>query len=77
LTPAALTQTEFEVLKAWIDHNKGEWPVSVRTILERLIALYAQLAGDKRKANEVLITLKMAMGIIPTSERGKQLLSKR
>lgn len=76
-TPAALTHDEFSVLKAWVDEHKAEWPEPIRVIHERLIALYQKLAGDKKKAADVLKTLRMAMGIDPTSERGKQLLSKR
>ncbi len=77
MTTAALTHSEFDALKAFIDANSEEWPEAIRALFDRLVTLYEKLAGDKKKAADVLKTLRMAMGIDPTSERGKQLLSKR
>jgi len=76
VTPKALTSPEFDALKAWIDENKAVWPEPIQALLGRLIALYQKLANDKSNASDVLKTLRMAMGIVPTSERGKQLLEK-
>lgn len=75
MTPAALTHAEFDALKDFIDANTADWPEPIRAIHQRLIALYQKLASDKKKAADILKTLRMAMGIDPTSERGKQLLS--
>ncbi len=77
MTPAALTHAEFDALKAFIDANKDKWPEPIRSLFERLIHLYQSLAKDKKKAADVLTTLRMAMGTIPTSERGKQLLEQK
>lgn len=77
LTPTALTHAEFDAIKAFIDVNKDQWPEAIRSLFDRLIALYQKLAGDKKKAADVLKTLRMAMGIDPTSERGKQLLASK
>lgn len=77
MTPAALTHAEFDALKAFIDANREQWPEAIQSIFDRLISLYQKLASDKKKASDVLKTLRMAMGIDPTSERGKQLLSSK
>jgi hypothetical protein len=74
---AALTQAEFDELRAYVTEHKDVWPSHITQLLERLLALYRTLAQDKRKAAEVVKTLRMAMGIIPKSERGAQLLSPR
>lgn len=76
-TATALTHAEFDALKAWIQANNTDWPEPIGALLGRLIALYEKLANDKKRARDVLKTLRMAMGIDPTSERGQQLLSKR
>jgi hypothetical protein len=77
VTPAALTHAELDELSAFFDANKTEWPESICVILGRLIALYLTLINARKKAGDILKTLRMAMGILPTSERGKQLLAKR
>ena len=77
LTHAALTQAEIDDVKAFLEGNDHDWPDGIHAILGRLIALYVMLANAKKKSGDILRTLRMAMGIIPTSERGKQLLTKR
>lgn len=76
MTPAALTQAELDDLKAFLGERKADWPAGIYATMERLIALYLTLINAKNKAGDLLKTLRMAMGIIPKSERGKQLLSK-
>lgn len=73
----ALSQAEIAEVSAYIEMHKAQWPAHIAQMLERLLALYRTLAGNERKSREVLKTLRMAMGIIPTSERGSQLLSPR
>jgi hypothetical protein len=77
VTPAALTQAEIDELSAFFDDHRTVLPERICANLGRLIALYLTLINAKKKAGDILTTLRMAMGIIPTSERGKQLLSKR
>lgn len=77
MAPVALTQAELDDLKAFLEGNDANLPPGIRQIMDRLIALYLMLMNTKKKASDILKTLRLAMGITPTSERGKQLLSKR
>ena len=72
----ALTQAEFEELRTWSETNGGAWPEQIQASLQRLFAVYQSLAHDKKKAADVLKTLRMAMGLEPKSERGSQALEK-
>jgi len=75
MAPVALTQAELDSLRAFLEADDG-LPDGIRQILDRLIAIYLMLMNAKKKASNILQTLRMAMGIDPTSERGKQLLTK-
>jgi hypothetical protein len=77
LTHAALSADEFAALKTWVAENKQALPSPIGAMIERMIALYAKLASEKKNTSDVVRTLRMAMGIIPTSERGKQLLDEK
>jgi hypothetical protein len=72
----ALTWSEFELLSSWKKENEHAWTDDVRAALERLMALYLKLTKDRKAASDTLRSLWMAMGIIPKSERGAQLLEK-
>jgi len=76
VTPVALTQAELDILKAFLEADNSHLPDGIRQIFDRLIALYLMLINTKKKASDILKTLRIAMGIEPSSERGKQLLTK-
>jgi hypothetical protein len=71
----ALTKVELEELAAWMSHHPGDLPESVAGLLMRMIAVYSDLTsrGDVR-AKQTLHQLRMAMGIVPKSEKGSQIL---
>lgn len=77
MQPAVLSRDEFAFLRTWMAANPAALPAEVRTLMSRVCELYHRLATDKAASRDVLRTLQMAMGLIPTSERGSQLLEKR
>ena len=72
----ALTQAEFSELRAWSAANQPAWPENIQSLVDRMLALYQGLSQDKKNAADVLATLRRAMGILPSSESGKQLQNK-
>src|SRR5262249_2248344 len=72
----ALTRDELDLLETWFRDHETSLPPEVRAVQERMMALYRAAAKSKRAAAETLLALRMAMGIVPKSERGAQLFEK-
>jgi hypothetical protein len=73
MSTPALSQAEYEILYTWscsVDEP-------VRSLQIRLLNLYKDLAHDQRKAAEMLKAMRLAMGLIPKSERGLQILENK
>lgn len=71
-----LTQKEFTELETWLSSHKEEMPASIGAIISRMMALYLVLAKAQAKSKDILSQLRMAMGLIPKSEKGSQLSEK-
>ncbi len=72
----ALTPQEFSELETWLSSHKQEMPTSIVAIIARMMALYLTLAKTQAKSKEILLQLRIAMGFIPKSEKGRQLSEK-
>ena len=67
LTP--LTQLQREQLDAWVVQQGESLPDLVRIALQQHRALCDGLAGSRHKLSQVLLELRRALGIRPSSER--------
>ena len=72
----ALTQADLGELCGWVSANDASWPERIRKHFERLIVQHFDLLKDTKRASETLMAMKLAMGLIPSSERGSQVLEK-
>jgi hypothetical protein len=55
----------------WVEEHASELPDGVRIVLEQTEHLLSALAGSRYQVSKVLMQLRRAMGIIPSSERRK------
>jgi hypothetical protein len=68
----ALSRQELDEVRGWISSAGDGVPQNVRVSVVRMIAVYASMGLGKKRADQALIQLRQAMGIVPRSERGKQ-----
>src|SRR5579862_8694876 len=68
----ALSRQELDEVRGWISSAGDGVPENVRASVVRMIAVYASMGLGKKRADQTLIQLRQAMGIVPKSERGKQ-----
>jgi hypothetical protein len=71
----AVTEAEFDQVKAWLASQPVGLPEPLRLVIERLLLQYLWLLKSAARAKETLRTLRVAMGFIPKSERGAQLIA--
>lgn len=71
----AVTQAEYEQVKSWLASKPAGLPEALRLILERLLNQYLWLLRGATRARDTLQMLRIAMGFIPKSERGRQLVA--
>lgn len=69
---AALSKAEFNEVVRWFSENSSVIPDPIRANVGRMIAVYSNMGRGKTRANQTLVQLRQAMGILPKSERGKQ-----
>jgi hypothetical protein len=67
---AAVSKQELMGLMSWVKAVEN-MPAEIRTGFKRLFAVYSSLSQGSARAKRTLTALRMAMGIIPKSERGK------
>ena len=68
----APTKQELNTVKSWFDQNEQSLPEDVRSSLRRVLAVYFGFMQSAKRAKATLLTLRMAMGFVPKSERGAQ-----
>lgn len=71
----APTREEFNDIVKWVDTSEGEIPSGIFDTLKKVISVYSSLNQGMSKAKGTLSALRVAMGIIPKSEKGSQLLN--
>lgn len=72
----ALTRADLDELIEWVTVNSSMWPTRIKGHFERLVAQHLELLKESKRASETLLAMKLAMGLIPSSERGSQILQK-
>jgi hypothetical protein len=67
----APSKLELSELVRWVSDERAAIPEKKRRSLQKLIAVYSRLVDRSAPgANQILIQLRQAMGILPKSERG-------
>ena len=69
----ALSKDELNELHTWLETSGKELPEAVEGNLRRLLAVYFNLAQGASRAKATLMSLRLAMGFVPKSERGKSI----
>jgi hypothetical protein len=69
---AAVSKQELMGLMTWVKEAESV-PTEVRSGFKRVLAVYSNLSQGPARAKRTLTALRLAMGIIPKSERGKSL----
>lgn len=72
----ALTRADLDELCGWVSAQGDAWPERMRGHFDLLVAQHLELLKDAKRASDTLLAMKLAMGLIPKSERGSQLLQK-
>jgi hypothetical protein len=67
----AVTQDDIAEIREWMDENASRIPEEVLVVVSRLLEMTDQLFTDKISQKKSLELLRMYMGILPKSERGK------
>ena len=65
-----VSQSDFEAVNSWFEENKNSLPDLVRSAFDGILQNYLKLANGKRNQKELLHQLRMAMGMIPKTEKG-------
>ena len=74
---SALSLEQYNELKKWYAANKDSWPPHIAVALGILLSVYHQLADAKAKVKDLLVTMRLAMGVTPKSESGRTLTKQR
>ncbi len=69
----ALSPAEFEELSLWMKSQNMEISTRVKSLIIRLCSSYEALLLNQKNSSQLLKSLRIAMGIIPSSEKGSQL----
>jgi Transposase IS66 family len=69
---AAVSPQELMGLVTWVKEAESV-PTDIRSGFKRVLAVYSNLSQGPARAKRTLTALRLAMGIIPKSERGKSL----
>lgn len=72
-----MTRDQYDRLKTWFDENSRAWPKEILTLFGLLFSLFDALVTVKTKHVQLLARLREAMRLMPKSESGRQLLTKR
>ena len=70
---SAPDQEDYQALRTWFEENRSELPEKISRSLEAVIALYQSLSLEKEKSRDILRSMRLAMGLIPKSEKGSLL----
>lgn len=73
----APTKEEFNDIVNWIASAEKVIPSGIFTTLKKIVAVYSSLNQGIKRAKGTLNALRTAMGILPKSEKGSQLLSQQ
>ena len=68
----AISKQDLLKLIAWLTDSKIIFPDGILDLLKRMTAVYSSFTQSEKRAKQTLLQLRMAMGFIPKSERGKQ-----
>ncbi len=67
----AVSEKDFEFIENWFNQNKSAFPDSVNQILANLLNNYNCLVRNKKDQKDILLQLRLAMGLLPKSEKGQ------
>lgn len=68
---SAISRNELNEVIEWFSCNSAIIPPRIRSLIERMIAVYASFGESVAQAKRSLTTLRQAMGFMPKSERGR------